>query len=414
VQGQCRARQAILAIVLLCTASPASASQTEKKPDATPSAETIALGKALTEAADCARCHTADPERPFAGGKRIDTPFGGIYSPNLTPDHATGLGAWTEAEFLRAFRLGVRPDGSRYYPAFPYPYFTKMTRDNLLAIRAYLATLTPIRNSAPASELRWPLNYRITMRAWNWLFFKPGIFEPDQNRSAEWNRGGYLVEGPAHCGACHTPKGLFGADRRGLAYTGATIDGWFAPRLDNAERSGLRTWSVEDIVEYLRSGRNAKAHAGGLMADVVVNSTSRMSETDLRAIAIYLKDLPPGVSEPIVSPPSQAQMAAGEKVYRGACIACHEADGSGAPRIYPPLPGNANLQSADPSSTLRIIFDGAQSVTTPRAPNKGSMPSYEKQLSDQQIADVSNYIRNAWGNAAPLVTLEQVAKARKH
>src|SRR6202035_4229093 len=186
----------------------------------------------------------------------------------------------------------------------------------------------------------------------------------------------------------------------------------YAPRLDAAPRSGLKSWSVDDIVEYLQSGRNGKSHVGGLMAEVVVDSTSKMSDADVRAIAVYLKDLPAGAPEPAVTPPPQANMTAGAAVYAHACIACHEADGSGAPRIYPPLPGNANLQSADPSSTLRIILDGAQTVTTPRAPNSGSMPAYASDLSDRQIADVATYIRNAWGNAAPAVTPEQVAKAR--
>jgi mono/diheme cytochrome c family protein len=372
----------------------------------------IAHGKALTEAGDCASCHTADRAKPFAGGKRIDTPFGGIYSPNLTPDRDTGIGAWRDEDFRRALREGVAPDGSRYYPAFPYPNFTKLTRDDILAIRAYLATLTPIRNTPPRPELRWPLNYRVVMRVWNYLFFRPGIFEPDQQKSAEWNRGGYLVQGVGHCGSCHTPKNMFGADKRGRAFDGGLVQGWFAPRLDGAARSGLKSWSVEDIVEYLQSGRNGRSHADGLMAEVVVNATSKMSDSDVRAIAVYLKDLPAGAPEPVVAPPPQAQMANGEKLYNGACIACHEIDGSGAPRIYPPLPGNANLQSADPTSALRIILDGAQTVTTPRAPNTGSMPAYAK-LSDQEIADVTTYIRNSWGNAAPAVTPGQVAKARK-
>jgi mono/diheme cytochrome c family protein len=406
LQGRYRAGRAILAAVLLCTASASGQAQSE------PSAETIARGKALSEAADCASCHTADPARPFAGGKRIDTPFGGIYSPNLTPDRDTGIGAWSDEQFTRALRHGIGPGGSRYYPAFPYPYFTKMTRDDLLAIRAYLATLAPLRNTRPPSELRWPLNYRVVMRVWDFLFFQPGIFEPDQQKSAEWNRGGYLVTGAAHCGACHTPKNLFGADRRDRRFGGGLVQGWFAPRLDGAERSGLKSWSVDDIVEYLQSGRNSRSNADGLMAEVVVNSTSKMSDADVRAIAVYLKELAPGTPEPAVSPPPQADMAAGAAVYAHACIACHEADGSGAPRIYPPLPGNANLQSADPSSTLRIVLDGAQTVTTARAPNPGSMPAYAGKLSDQEIADVVNYIRNSWGNAAPLVTPAQVTKAR--
>ena len=405
----------ILAGLLLCTAFVVgdAHSQIKTELNAEPTPEEIARGKALTDAGDCASCHTADPAKPFAGGKRIDTPFGSIYSPNLTPDRDTGLGAWNDDEFYRALRFGVAPDGSRYYPAFPYPNFTKLTRQDILAIRAYLATLTPVRNTPPAPELRWPLNYRVVMRGWNWLFFKPGILMPDQQKSAEWNRGRYLVEGVSHCGACHTPKNVFGADKGGQAYGGNLVQGMFAPRLDAAERSGLKSWSVEDIAEYLQSGRNGKSHAGELMSEVVVNSTSKMSDADVRAMAVYLKDLPAGAPEPKVAPPPSAQMAAGEKLYNGACIACHEDDGSGSPRVYPPLPDNANLQSADASSTLRIILDGAQTVTTPRAPNKGSMPGYAAKMTDQQIADVTNYIRNAWGDAAPLVTADQVAKARR-
>ena len=380
---------------------------------AEPSAEDIARGKALTVAGDCASCHTADPLKPFAGGKRIDTPFGSIYSPNLTPDRDTGIGAWSDDHFYRALRYGVAPDGSRYYPAFPYPNFSKLTRQDILAIRAYLATLTPVRNTPPPLELRWPFNYRIVMRGWNWLFFKPGILMPDQQKSAEWNRGRYLVEGAGHCGACHTPKNIFGADRRGQPFGGGRVQGMFAPRLDAAARSGLKSWSVDDIAEYLQSGRNGRSHAGELMSEVVVNSTSKMSDADIRAIAVYLKALPAGAPEPAVAAPPPVQMSEGEKLYRGACIACHEADGSGAPRIYPPLPGNANLQSADPSSTLRVILDGAQTVTTLRAPNSGSMPAYAGKMSDQQIADVTTFIRNAWGNAAPAVSAAEVAKARR-
>jgi mono/diheme cytochrome c family protein len=398
----------ILAAVFLCTAfggAPAIADP--------PEAATIARGKALTVAADCAGCHTADPAKPFAGGKRIDTPFGGIYSPNLTPDRETGLGAWSDDDFYRALHDGVARDGSRYYPAFPYPNFTKMTRDDVLAIRAYLATLAPVHNTRPPPQLRWPLNYRVVMRGWNLLSFRRGTFQPNPQASEASNRGAYLVEGAAHCGSCHTPKNIFGADKRGQSYGGGRLQGWFAPRLDSAERSGLKSWSVDDIVEYLQSGRNGRSHADGLMAEVVVNSTSQMSDDDVRAIAVYLKDLPAGAPEPVVSPPPQADVAAGAAVYAHACIACHEANGSGAPRIYPPLPGNASLQSADPLSTLRIIIEGAETVTTPRAPNTGSMPAYGGKLSDQEIADVATYIRNSWGNAASAVTPAQVAKARQ-
>ena len=396
----------IFACLFLCSAFAFGAAAAE------PSEETIARGKALVEAGDCASCHTADPAKPFAGGKRIDTQFGGVYSANLTPDRDTGIGDWSDADFYGALRLGADPDGSHYYPAFPYPYFTRLTRPDIAAIRAYLATLTAFRGETPPPELRFPANFRVLMIAWNYLFFRPGIFEPDQSKGTDWNRGRYLVEGLGHCGACHTPKNIFGADKRGHAFSGGLVQGWFAPRLDAAERSGLKSWSVDDIAEYLKSGRNGKSHADGLMAEVVVNSTSKMSDADVRAMAVYLKSLPAGPPEPAVSPPPEASMKVGAAIYGRFCVACHEADGSGAPRIYPPLPGNALLQSADPSSTLRVTLDGAQTVTTPRAPNTGSMPAYARDLSDQEIADVTNYIRNSWGNAAPLVTAEQVRKAR--
>ncbi len=194
--------------------------------------EMIARGKALTEAGDCASCHTADPAKPFAGGKRIDTPFGAIYSPNLTPDRETGLGAWSDEDFYRALRFGVAPDGSRYYPAFPYPNFTKLTRQDIFADPRLSGDAGAGPQQAPPPELRWPLNYRVVMRGWNSLFFKPGILMPDQQKSAEWNRGRYLVEGLGHCGACHTPKNMFGADKRGQRFGGGEVDGRFAPRLD--------------------------------------------------------------------------------------------------------------------------------------------------------------------------------------
>jgi mono/diheme cytochrome c family protein len=195
-------------------------------------------------------------------------------------------------------------------------------------------------------------------------------------------------------------------------YGGSPIGGWFAPRLDAAPRSGLKSWSADDIAEYLQNGRNGRNHAAGPMAEVVVNSTARMSEQDIKAIAVYLKDLPAGAPEPAVTPTPPPQMDEGAAIYKRACIACHEADGSGSPRIYPPLPGNANLQSADPASTLRIILDGAQTLTTARAPNTGSMPAYRSKLTDQQVAAVADYIRNSWGNAAPAVLPGQVVAAR--
>src|SRR5258707_15207742 len=254
------AMRAIPAIILLCTAFNLGYAQAE------PSAEIIVQGKALADTAGCASCHTADPAKPFAGGKRIDTPFGGIYPPNLTPDRDTGLGAWSDDDFYRALRYGVAPNGSRYYPAFPYPNFTKLIRDDILAIRAYLATLAPVRNSVPPPDLRFPFNYRAVMRVWNYVFFQPGIIMPDQSKSAAWNRGRYLVEGLAHCAACHTPKNIFGADKRGQAFGGGLVAGMFPPRLDGAERGRLKSLSGGGIVEYLQSGRKRRSQVRVLMA----------------------------------------------------------------------------------------------------------------------------------------------------
>ncbi|WP_407160566.1 cytochrome c [Bradyrhizobium sp. STM 3557] len=394
----------ILAGLLLCSAI--------MRADGGAPAET-ARGEMLTVIGGCAGCHTADPAQPFAGGKRIETPFGAVFAPNLTPDPGTGIGAWSDEDFRRALREGIAPNGSRYYPAFPYPHFTKLTRDDIAAIRAYLATVPAVSNKVPPPELRFPFNYRPLMRLWDAAFLKPGVLLPDQAKSAEWNRGRYLVEAAGHCGSCHTPKNLLGAEKRGAPLSGGRVGGWFAPRLDGAARSGLKDWSSDDIAEYLSSGRNAKSHAEGPMAEVVVTSTSKMADADVRAIAVYLKSLPAGPQDAVSTPPSDASMIAGQTIYARACISCHEADGMGAPRIYPPLPGNALLQAQDPSSTLRVILDGAQTLTTPRAPNTGSMPAYAHQLNDQQVADVANYIRNAWGNAAPTVTADQVKAARR-
>src|SRR5689334_16661245 len=313
-----RSLAAILVSLALCGAVRGEAAE--------PSAETIARGKALVLAGDCGSCHTADPAKPLSGGRRIATPFGGVYAPNLTPDNETGLGSWRDEDFLRALRLGIAPDGSRYYPAFPYPYFTKLIRDDILAIRAYLGTLEPVRNNVPPAEMRFPFNFRVGMRLWNRLYLEPGFLMPDQAKGAEWSRGRYLVEGLGHCGACHTPKNWLGADKADQAFGGNRVDGMFAPRLDAAARSGLKSWSAEDIAEYLQSGRNTRSHAGELMSEVVAGSTSKMSDRDVKAIAVYLKSLPAGAAEPNVAPPSPAQMAEGEKVYRSACVACHEVD----------------------------------------------------------------------------------------
>lgn len=395
----------LLGVVLLMAGAAAAA---DDNADAV-----VARGKALTDAGDCAGCHTADASRPFAGGREIPTPFGTIYSPNLTPDRDTGIGAWSDDDFYRAMHDGVAPDGTRYYPAFPYPYFTRLTRSDVLAIKAYLATLPAVRNTRPAAKLKWPLNHRVVMRGWNLLFFRPATFQPNPAQNDVWNRGAYLVNGPGHCGACHTPKNFLGADRSGKRFEGGAVDGWYAPRLDAAARSGLASWSLDDIKNYLKTGRSEKSYAAGPMADVVSGSTSKLADADIHAIATYLKSLPAGSPEPSVAAPVSSQMRAGEKVYRETCSACHELDGEGSPGIFPPLPRNSNLQASNPASIIRIVLDGAVSVSTVQFPNPATMPAYAAKMSNEEIAAVITYMRNAWGNAASAVTSDQVSAARE-
>ncbi|HEX3859987.1 MAG TPA: cytochrome c [Pseudolabrys sp.] len=374
----------------------------------------IERGRNLVNAGDCVACHTPDKGKPFAGGRAIETPFGTIYSANITPDQDTGIGAWSEDDFYRAMHEGRRPDGSRLYPAFPYPYFTKLTRDDVTAIHAYLKTLQPVRNPRRANELKWGLNHRVFMRGWDMLFFKPGTFKPDPNKSAEWNRGAYLVEGAGHCGACHTPKNALGADKTSEALNGGVIQDWFAPRIANNMRDGTGAWSVDDIAEYLKTGRNKHSGATGLMSEVVRDSTSKLSDDDLKAIATYIKDVDGGPNPPPPpAPPKDKKMSAGEAIFADSCSACHQADGSGVPRMFPPLAGNANVQSRDPTTIIRVILQGAQTAPTDKAPTAFSMPAFDWKLDDGQIAAVASYVRNTWGNSAPPVGPDQVGSLRK-
>jgi mono/diheme cytochrome c family protein len=369
-------------------------------------------GKYLVDAGDCVACHTTIESKPFAGGRAIPTPFGTIYSANITPDKDTGIGSWSADDFYRAMHQGLDPRGQRLYPAFPYPYFTKMPREDVDAIRAYLMNLAPIANAPPRNTLTFPLNFRELMAGWDWMFFHPGELPVDAGKSTEWNRGAYLVEGPGHCGACHTAKNVAGADKTTQPLQGAPIQGWTAPRLVGDERTGLGRWSKDDIAEYLKTGRNRFSGATGLMAEVIVNSTSRLTDADLHAIATYLKDMP-AKSEERSSAPDEAVMAAGKAIYDDTCAACHQSSGEGVPHMFPPLKGDAVAQQADPSTVVRVILEGAMTVTTRERPTPSAMPAFNWKLGDDEIAAVASYVRNAWGNNAPAVSVDTVTAMRK-
>ncbi len=391
---------ALAAVCCIGVAAPAAAFE--------PSFALLERGKALVDAGDCLACHTADESKPFAGGRPIETPFGTIYSPNITPDRDTGIGSWSDEDFYQAMHAGIGPDGTRLYPAFPYPYFTKMTRDDVMAVRAYLNTLQPIARTRPDNKLTWPLNHRVFMRGWDWMFFTPGTFVPDSNRGAQWNRGAYLVEGPGHCGACHTPKNVLGGDKSGEELGGGQIQNWFVPNITNDAHDGVGAWSPDEIVEYLKTGRNAKSGASALMSEVVTHSTAKMSDDDLQAIAAYLMGMPGRSGEKTAAAPDQAVMDAGKAVYLDSCAACHRSDGGGVARMFPPLAKNANVQSSDPTTLVRMILQGARTAVTDQTPTPSSMPAYGWKLDDGEVAAVATYVRNAWGNSAPAVSPDEV------
>jgi mono/diheme cytochrome c family protein len=376
----------------------------------------IERGKYLTVAGDCMACHVGADGKSMSGGHMLETPFGKISVPNITPDPDTGLGRWTAADFYGAMHEGKRPDGTLLYPAFPYPDFTKLSREDNDAIFAYLQALPAVENRVDRDTLPFPFNIRMLMAGWNMLNFTPGEFKPDPAKSAEFNRGAFLVEGPAHCGLCHTPRNFMGGDKDSQLLQGAALQGWFAPNLTMDKRLGLGDWAEAEIVDYLRTGRTARAAASGPMAEVVAYSTSQMTDADLKSIAVYLRENgrtvnTAGNATPL--PAENGQMRTGEAIYADTCMACHVGNGSGVAGMFPRLANNQLVQQGDPTGVLRVILQGAQSVATPAEPTAPAMPSLGWRLNDQQVADVATFIRNAWGNAAPAVTAEQVKGMRQ-
>jgi mono/diheme cytochrome c family protein len=374
---------------------------------------TVDRGRYLSILSDCASCHTVPQKNlPFAGGRPIETPFGPIVAPNITPDMATGIGSWTDDQFDNAVRKGIGRNGERLYPAMPYNAYTKMSRKDVLAIRAYLNTVTAVYNPVVANTLPFPFNIRTSMRVWNGLYFKEGEYVSDPQKSFEWNRGAFLVDGPAHCGACHTPKTFLGGDKTSSYLQGSPLQGWSAPNLTNDPRTGLGGWSVDEVTVYLKTGHNRITAATGPMAEAVDLSTSKMTDDDVKAIATYLKSLPGQGTAPAPVSGSAPEMKAGGAIYRDQCSACHGLDGKGIDRLFPAVASSSLARADDPTSVIRIVLRGARSVATEKEPTGPGMPSYGWQLNDSQVADVLTYIRNSWGNASPAVSSDEVARLR--
>ncbi|UGV28859.1 cytochrome c [Rhodopseudomonas boonkerdii] len=402
-------RSLLVSVVLSLSFAGAARAQEDPK-----GYDRVEKGRYLSVLGDCAGCHTAPGGKPFAGGLALDTPFGRLLAPNITPDPETGIGRMSDSDFVAALHEGRGHNGRRLYPAMPYPAYTKMSRDDVLALRSYFRTVQPVSNAVEPNQLPFPFNIRLSMAFWNWLNFTPGRFQPNPQKSDEWNRGAYLVEGPAHCGTCHTPKTALGGDKTSVALSGATLQGWFAPDITANNHKGIGAWTKEELVAYLKTGANKHTLASGPMAEAITNSTSQMSDEDLNAIAAYLKDSRPSDgSKPQALAAGDATMRAGAAIYKDACAACHKDNGSGETHLFPKLAGSAIVQSDDPATLAHVVLNGARAVGTAGAPTAPAMPGFDWRLSDAQIAAVLTYIRNSWGNAAPAVAASAVKSQRE-
>jgi mono/diheme cytochrome c family protein len=369
----------------------------------------VQRGEYLARAGDCTSCHTAQGGAPYAGGYRLNTPFGYVLSSNITPDPDTGIGRWSFDDFYRAMHHGVNKGGQDMYPAMPYDFYSKVTREDVAAIFAYLLTIEPVRNDVVVNHMDFPFNLRSTMAVWRELYFKEGAFKPDPARPPSWNRGAYLVEGLGHCSGCHSPRNVIGGIEKSKDFAGAVIDGWFAPDLTTDIATGLGAWTLDEIAAYLKTGViKGKTTAFGPMAEVVQNSLSYLTDADLRAMAEYLKSIPPDSALRTGRPRPDPARAQGAALYMGYCSGCHQATGAGIAGVFSPLAGNAAAIAPDPGNILQTVLLGV-----PAQFKHGAMPPFAAQLSDQQIADIANYVRSSWGNsAAPNATAAMAAKLR--
>ena len=385
----------------LAAPAPASEAQVER-------------GRYLALAGNCAGCHTVRGGPAYAGGLGIETPFGVIYSSNLTPEPRTGLGAWNAEHFWRAMHNGRSRDGKLLYPAFPYTSFTRITREDSDALFAWLRTLAPVEQANRPDTLRFPYNTQAALAVWRALYFTPSSFQPQPQRPAEWNRGAYLVGGLGHCIACHGSRNAMGATDLALGLAGGMLpgQGWYAPSLDSNAEAGVANWPADEVVQLLRTGRTRHASASGPMADVVHGSTQHLSEEDLRAMAAYLQALPLREA-PVPGPrvqPSHSTMRLGEKVYAQQCAWCHGERGEGSTGAFPTLAGNRAVNLANPANLVQTVRRGGYAPATEGNPRPDGMPPFGHVLGDDEIAAVLTFIRASWGNTGAEVTLREAMR----
>ncbi|OLS62696.1 c-type cytochrome [Pseudomonas putida] len=385
----------------------------------------IEKGAYLARAGDCVACHTShDGGKPFAGGLGIASPIGTIYSTNITPDKQTGIGNWTYGEFERAVRRGIGHDGSALYPAMPFPSYARVSDADTEALYAYfMQGVAEVEQPNKANDIPWPLSIRMPLAYWRALFSPAPEAVVASAADTPIGRGAYLVQGLGHCGSCHTPRALTlqekGLDQSAATYlTGTELNGWNVPAL-----RGMPHWSEEELVEYLGSGRNAKASVAGEMTDVIANSTSHMSDADLQAMAAYLKSLTPAKGPAYQqlaerSAATTAKLTAakdltlGERLYIDNCGACHFVSGEGAQRVFPRLDGASVVNAANADALLHVILAGAATPSTERAPSVLPMPGFAERMDDAEVAELATFLRQGWSNNASVVTAEQVREIR--
>lgn len=383
--------------------------------------ELVARGEYLVTAGNCASCHTTQDGAFMSGGLPFRTPFGTIYSTNITPDPLTGIGNWSEVDFLNSLRHGLRPDGDHLYPAFPYTAYTKASDDDILAMFAYLKSIKPVRITPPQNDLVFPFNYRPLMAFWKLLYFQPGVYEVREDQSEQWNRGAYLVEALAHCSACHSPRNSLGAERAAAHMGGGEFldlvarhhyRPWSAPNLTATER-GLALWSEQDLADYLKTARNDMLESFGPMNEVIINSTRYLEAQDIGAMVTYLKNLP-AVPEREATTPGPAVMGRGRTIYNLHCGTCHLPTGEGDPDMAPRLDrGSLVVQDENPASMINAILYGPHLPSPPLQPKwREPMEDFQYLLDDEEVAAAATFIRHSWGNASGMVTADQVARQR--
>ncbi len=384
----------------------------------------IERGRYLATAGNCVACHTKPGGKAYAGGLKFDTPFGVLYSTNITPDRATGIGAWSLAQFTAALRSGTRPNGEHLYPVFPYTAYTKLTDADVAALFAYFKSLTPVSQRPPANEMRFPFGERALLGPWKSLFFAESRFVRQTDRSAEWNRGAYLVEALGHCSACHSPRNALGADDSEFLMTGGVhshtdADGrsrqWAASNLTRSP-SGLAAWTVDDLTGYLHRGISPRAAVFGPMNEVVA-SLRQLPVADVRAMAVYLKSLPANQQKVKSNTLDVDTMSEGRILYNIHCGTCHQPEGTGGADTGPPLAGSAVVNAPGAESLVNIILRGPDRPKTPPSTEWQKrrwkmMEAFGDKLGDDEVAAIATYVRNSWGHAGSAVSEESVARQR--